>query len=333
MKKSTYYLLPAITCLSMPLQALACASCGCTLSTDWDSLGYSNTTGFKVDLRYDYLSQDQLRSGNHSITAASASQISNAGNPQEVESFTHNHYVTLGIDYSSNTAWGISILIPYIQRDHATLGTNSDGTSPADGAYQSNTSGIGDIKVIGRYQGFSAQHNLGVLFGFKLPTGSTQQTGTSTDPNNLNVPTLIDRSLQLGTGTTDAIIGAYYLAAINTQWDYFAQVTYQSALDTNNGFRPGDGINLNFGARYLAAMTSITPQVQLNLRHVEADTGINADTISTGGNLAYISPGISLPLGKQTSLYSFVQLPIYQDVNGVQLTPSYTASIGLKAAF
>src|SRR5437899_13062473 len=79
----------ALTALS-PSAALACASCGCTLSSDWENLGFGGSSGLKLDLRYDYLNQNQLRSGTGTISPAAASQISNNGNPQEVEKFTGN---------------------------------------------------------------------------------------------------------------------------------------------------------------------------------------------------------------------------------------------------
>jgi hypothetical protein len=77
----------------------------------------------------------------------------------------------------------------------------------------------------------------------------------------------------------------------------------------------------------------ITPQLQLNGKYVLHDTGANADQISTGGTLTYLSPGVVVPVGKQASVYGFVQLPVYQYVNGVQLAPRFTASLGAKVAF
>jgi hypothetical protein len=313
--------------------AFACASCGCTLSSDWQNLSFSGTPGWKFDLRYDYLNQNQLRSGTGTITPQAASQIVNNGDSQEVEKFTKNNYLTLGMDYSASPNWGINIQAPYINRTHSTLGTASDGITPGPGGgqYDSQTSNLGDIKVIGRYQGFTPQHNFGLLFGMKLPTGSYTQTGTSTDPTAPG-PVPIDRGLQPGTGTTDAILGAYYADTLNKNWDYFAQGLYQAAFNSASDYRPGNGLNLNLGMRYMG-FSSIMPQLQLNARHVERDTGANADTVSTGGTLVYLSPGIVVPVSKQVSLYSFVQLPVYQNVNGVQLAPRYTASIGMSFTF
>lgn len=317
----------------LPGLAHACASCGCTLSSDWDTLGISSSQGFKVDFRYDYLNQDQLRSGTSKIAPGVASKISRDGEAQEIEKFTKNHYVTLGLDYSFNAAWGINLQLPYIRRTHTTLGTASDGVTPGDdgGQYDSKTSNIGDIKLIGRYQGFSSKNNVGVLFGVKLPSGSHTQTGNSTDANAPG-PVAIDRGLQPGTGTTDLIVGAYVSDQINQDWDYFAQGIFQTALNSSDGYKPGNGLNLNFGLKY-KAINGFTPLIQLNARHVVHDTGMNADTVSTGGTLVYLSPGLVVPVNEQLSVYGFVQLPVYQDVRGVQLTPRYTASIGARLSF
>jgi len=332
---SFYSLVAVVFGMITPLisiTATACASCGCTVSSDWESQGLSTHEGLRLDIRYDYLNQDQLRSGTGTISSADASKVVTKTGPQEVEEYTKNNYVTANVDYTFSKDWGISVQIPYIKRDHSTLGTNSDGYYPADEAYTSETSNIGDIKMIARYQGFTPQHNAGVLFGFKLPTGSHTETGISTDPATPGEVATIDRGLQPGTGTTDLIVGAYYFDALNKDWDYFTQATYQTALDSKDEYRPGNGINLNAGVRFMG-FTNVLPQLQFNYRHVEHDNGANADEVSTGGDLVYLSPGFVVPVDKETSVYGFVQLPVYQDVRGAQLAPRYIASMGIRFSF
>jgi len=328
--KILFHMLPALAIASLSSSALACASCGCTLSSDWESQGFTTQSGWKVDFRYDYLNQNQLRSGRSSISPLSASQrTTSTGDAQEVEKYSRNNYLTLGLDYTVNASWGVNLQLPWIDRSHRTLGTDSpDGITPGNDAYDSKTSSLGDIKVIGRYQGFSEQHNFGVSFGFKLPTGSHTKTGTATDGSTL----LIDPGLQPGTGTTDVILGAYFFDSLNRNWDYFAQATVQAAINSKDDFKPGTGYNLNVGLRYMG-LAGLAPQIQLNTRHVRHDTGDAADKDSTGGTLVYLSPGVVVPVSEQASLYGFVQLPVYQDVRGVQLTPRYTASIGARFAF
>ena len=325
--------LALVSILLTSADAGACASCGCTLSSDWASQQFSYTPGLKLDLRYDYLNQDQLRSGSKTISPQAASQIVNNGNPQEVEKYTRNNYFTLGIDYSTTRDWGVNVQVPYIDRQHSTLGTASDGITPGvgGGQYDSHTRNLGDVKVVGRYQGFTPQCNFGVLYGVKLPTGSDNETGTSTDVTAPG-PAPIDRGLQPGTGTTDAIVGAYYSNGIGQDWDYFTQVLFQKALNSRNQYKPGDNSSLNLGLRY-AGFSAASPLLQLNYRYVRHDEGANADQISTGGTLLYLSPGISAAISTQASVYGFVQFPLYQDVNGVQLAPRYTASVGVRYSF
>jgi hypothetical protein len=314
---------------TMSTAAFACASCGCTLSSDWESQGFTTDSGLKVDVRYDYLNQNQLRHNRSSISPGAASQLTNSnGEPYEVERYTRNNYLTVGFDYAFNANWGVNVQLPYIHRSHSTLGTGTDGSVPADGAYDSQTSNLGDVKVIGRYQGFTEQHNIGLMAGIKLPTGSHTLTAVAVDGTTVR----IDPGLQPGTGTTDLILGAYTFDALNKNWDYFAQATVQSALNSKDDFRPGTGYNVNVGLRYLG-LNRVTPQLQLNARYVQHDTGAIADTISTGGTLVYLSPGVVVPVTEKTSIYGFVQLPIYQDVRGVQLTPKYTASVGARFSF
>ena len=323
----------ATLCLLTSGEVLACASCGCTLSADWQNLEYSYKPGLKLDMRYDFLNQNQLRSGTGTISSAAASQIVNANGNQEVEKYTRSHYLTLGLDYSTNLDWGVNLQVPYIIRNHSTLGTASDGGTAGTGGmqYDSRTSNLGDMKVVGRYQGFTAKHNLGVILGVKLATGSYTENGTSTDPANPG-PVPIDRGLQPGTGTTDVIVGAYFNDAINKNLGYFTQATYQTALYATDDYRPGNSLNATVGLRY-QGFDIVAPQIQLNLREIQRDSGAMADTVSTGGTLLYISPGLVAAATDRVSLYTFVQVPIYQYVNGVQLAPRFTTSVGVRYAF
>ncbi len=318
----------------LPGFAIACASCGCSLSSDWETQGYSAAPGWKLDMRYDYLNQNQLRSGTGTISPAAASQIVTKSGNQEVEQFTKNQYLTTTIDYANGQNWGVSLVLPYINRDHATLGTASDGVNPGagGGSYYSSTSSFGDLKVIGRYSGFTPNHDYGILFGLKLPTGDFKLSGTSTDPANPGALAPIDRGLQPGTGTTDVIVGAYHFDLLSQDWGYFAQAMYQRALDYRNGYQPGDGLNVNFGVRYMS-FANVTPQLQVNVRNVQHDRGANSDQVSTGGTLAYLSPGAIVSITKDVSAYGFVQVPVYQNVSGVQLAPRYIVTAGMRLVF
>jgi len=314
--------------------ALACASCGCSLNSDWSAQGLSSTASWSLDLRYDYLNQNQLRSGTGSISpAAAAAAVNTQTNAAaEVEQYTRNNYLTATVDYNNGNSWGLSVIVPYIDRAHGTLGAGSDGYTfnATNGAYVSSASGLGDVRLLGRFFGFSEQKNFGVQLGIKLPTGQKSQFSNG---GNFQA---VDPGLQLGTGTTDLIAGAYYFDNLSADWEYFTQGSIQTALNSSTmaagSYKPGNSLNLSLGLRY-QGLESIIPTLQLNARYAKADSGLAADTYATGGKLVYLTPGAIVPLTDKVSAYANLQLPIYENVNGIQLAPKYVFSVGARFAF
>ncbi len=82
--------------LLAPGGARACASCGCTLSSD-AAMGYSSMAGWRLSVEYDYIHQDELRSGTRSVTGVPV------GN--ELERETLNRYITTGLSYAPTSDW------------------------------------------------------------------------------------------------------------------------------------------------------------------------------------------------------------------------------------
>jgi len=73
--------------------------------------------------------------------------------------------------------------------------------------------------------------------------------------------------------------------------------------------------------------------LQLNLSRKNHDQGALADTPDTAGTVAYLSPGLTISVLKNTQLYGFVQLPVYSKLEGYQVFPRWTASVGASYAF
>jgi hypothetical protein len=302
----------------LPSAAQACSSCGCTLSSDWDSQGFATESGFRIDLRHDFIDQSQLRSGTDAVDRDSITLPQS----REIEDDTINRYTTLGLDYSPNADWGINLQLPYVNRSHTTYPEGETTLS------SSHSSSIGDVRVLARYQGLTAQHDTGIQFGLKLPTGSHDVRFAS----GSEAGELLDRGLQPGSGTTDLLLGAYRFGTLDQDFDWFGQGQLQVALDSRDEYRTGASINLNAGLRYMAH-PRVTPQLQLNLRAQRRDSGAQADAANSGGMLLDLSPGVSVELSRGLHAYGFVQVPLYQRVNGFQLAPHWTASLGLRYAF
>ena len=297
--------------------AFACSSCGCTLNSDWSSQGISSGEGTRFDIRFDYFKQSDYRNGTSSVSR------SNIPVGTEVQDTTINRNLTLGLDHSFNQDWAINLLLPIFNRSHGTYGEDGDYPDPA-ALITSSSKGIGDLRVTGRYQGLSADRSSGITFGLKLPTGETNDTFNDGSP--------LDRGLQLGTGTTDLLLGGYYFGSINRDWDYFAQATVQIALNKHNDFRPGNGLNATAGVRYMG-FESFIPQLQFNTRIEKRESGAEADVDNSGATLIYISPGVTVPINKTVQAFGFIQVPIYQHVNGYQIEPNVLLSTGLRFSF
>lgn len=317
MRKIQLFIGAAILIASAP-QVSACSACGCTLSSDWASQGLASTGGWRFDLRDDYFDQDQLRSGTDAVNRADLT----IPNDREVQQYTFNRNVTASVDYSPNKDWGVNVSVPYFDRSHATIAEGDSEIST------SHDSGIGDVRIVARYSGFDAQRTTGFMFGIKLPTGNSDDR-FETGPQQGQI---VDRGLQLGTGTTDVIIGAYHFGAFSPDWSYFGQITAQQALNYDDGFKPGTGLNVNLGIRYNATDT-IVPQLQLNARAEKREEGVNADIANSGATLLYLSPGVTWTPVRKFSLFAFIQAPIYQRVNGLQLEATRFVSVGMHYHF
>jgi len=289
------------------------ASCGgafCSVNTQWESQGAWTESGLLLDLRYEYMDQSQERSGSKKTEPAGE-----LGTTDELNTLNRNFIA--GLAYTINPSWGISAQLPFIDRDHSHVVNN---TLPE---YESwHLQGIGDLRL-NLLHAFAMDHGTaGVQVGLKLPTGKYNEV------NSQGV--LAERSLQPGTGTTDALLGAYYNVKLEGDAStLFTQFVWQKPFDQHDGYAPGQRFALDIGISYAMTLKA-KALLQLNMLAKDRDQGVNAEPDESGGQFAFISPGLSYLLTPQWQLYGFVQLPLYQYVNGTQLTADWSAVVGIS---
>lgn len=350
MKRLSLFVALVSAAALVPSLSQACATCGCTLSTD-AATGYSTESGWRISLNQTYIDQDELVHGDSRATPEQV--VNQPSDPSlgggEIEKNTTNRYLTLAISYRPNTDWGFNLFVPRVDRDHTTYGVQTQPFTPAqiapDQISSASTVGLGDITFLANYQGLLPTHNFGLIAGVKLPAGN--YGGETEDgiivghpvsfKNGPNAGDALDTSLQAGTGSTDLIVGAYYFQAISQNFDAFANGQFEAAVaermdKPGANFRPGNQTTVSFGVRY-EAHPDWVPQLQMNLLHKTADLGAFADVLDTAGDVAYISPGITGTLFKSFQMYAFVQVPVYSHLDGYQLFPRWTASVGISKAF
>lgn len=310
------FVLSVLICFAPYSVHASCGSATCSLATHIDALGLTTTNGWQLDLRYEYINQDQLRSGTQEVAPEFV-------DGEHTEKYTKNNNYVTTLDYSVDNRWGLSLQLPYVQREHYHIFV--DGADTEDETWDFDS--FGDARILGRYllsAELTEHSQSGVQLGVKLPTGKTDMRNAAGE--------LAERSLQPGTGTTDLIIGYFHTRDLKLFDDNergFMQLQAQAALDEHDGFRPGNQYRVNAGLVFNPAAT-LSPIVQFNLLSKGRDHGENAEPADSGGDYLWLSPGFSMQLNHNVRVYGFLQYPLYQRVNGTQLTSDWTASIGIS---
>lgn len=275
-----------------PKLAWSCA-CGCGLFDVGTSSLFSSDSGGIVYLENDFLDQNQNRSGSSTAPAAD--------NPdQEIRT----DFVTVGAKYMLDRAWGAQLEVPYWSRYFRT--TADDG-----GAVATTHSAVGDIRLRALYTGASADMSSGLSFGLKLPTGDWQAPG-------------FDRDTEIGSGSTDLLLGAYHLGWLTPDrfWTWFAQITLDQPVLTQGGYFPGNELDTAFGIHYdgwrLATESRLSPLLQAIASIRSVDTGPAADSADTGYQRLLIAPSLEANIG-QTRIYAEIGYAFFTHANGDQL--------------
>ena len=270
--------------LAAPGLASACA-CGC----GGFGVGAGNLIplagGGTVYVETDYLDQ------NHNFASASRAPAAN-NDDKEIQT----EFVTIGGQYSLSANWRVAAEVPI---EHRLFRTAADD----GGIDRFEHTAIGDVRLTATYSGLARDHTTGVTFGIKLPTGDFGHPG-------------FDRDTQIGTGSTDLLLGVYHLGDLNKArtWTYFAQARAQVILASQGGYTPGNEVNGAIGISYggLGKVTdkvTFTPLLQLEGSVRATDSGPATDNSQGSGyERLVIAPGIEVGVGKW-KLYGDVGFP------------------------
>jgi hypothetical protein len=204
--------------------------------------------------------------------------------------------------------------VPVWQRHFETTDANGNVGGFDHGA-------VGDIRVKGVYTGFSEDMSTGLTFGFKLPTGP------------FNTPDF-DRDTQIGTGSTDLLLGAFHVGHLPGQsaWNWFTNAQWDEPLLNMGGYRPGAEVDAAVGAYYDGWNPGgfvFAPLAQVVGSARWRDIGVAADPTDSGYKRVLLTPGFEVSKGA-VRVYGDVGFPVYQFMNGNQLVASelYRLNVG-----
>ncbi len=298
----------------------ACA-CGCGVFDVATSSMFPNGAGGMAYLQYDFQDQNRNWSGTSQAPAA------NNGDKQ-----IETDFFMAGFQYMFNSSWGVQLEVPY---DYRSFKTTS--AAPGNPITTINWGALGDIRLEGIYTGFFADLSAGVTFGVKLPTGDWTYNNAFGD---------VDRDSEIGTGSTDILLGGFYRGNLdrNQKWDWFGQLQLDVPVLIQAEYRPGVELDTAAGIDYKGfslGRVKISPLAQIIFSERTSDSGANAagganddpaGGVSSGYQRILLSPGVEFHI-HPVKIYADAEFPVYQNFTGNQLAAPVLFKVSLSFMF
>ena len=277
--------------LTGPSLAHACA-CGCGVFEVGTASMFPTQRGGMVSLEYDFMNQNGNWSGTSSAPAA-----------DNADQQIRTSFVTASAQYMFTRAWGVGVEVPYWDRLFRTANDSGDIVGFTHAA-------LGDVRVRGTFAGFSADLSTGVTAGLKLPTGDYKYAN-------------FDRDTEIGTGSTDFLLGAYHIGPLTAdrKWTWFVDGQWDQPFTYSGEYHPGSEVDLTAAishAGYHSGSVIVAPLLAVIGATRTRDSGADSNPGDSGYDRVLVAPGLDASLAGMRATLT-VDVPLYEKVNGNQL--------------
>ena len=263
--------------------------------------------------------------------------------PQEMSMKMH----MLGAMYAPSDKLTLMVMTNFLDNEMEMLTGGSMMMMPMmrNMKFETASSGFGDVKVAGLFSLFNKNRRaMHLNLGLSIPTGSLTETGVTpmSDPNAIR----LGYNMQLGSGTWDPSLGFTYLKQYE-KMSYGAQTTYLYRIGENDeGYTLGNKWNATFwSACNFSKSVSISMRADFNaVGSIEgADkTFMNPmmspvfDAANSGKNQLDVLFGVNYGFFKGAlkgmRLEVEAGVPVFQDVEGIQMNTSFVLTAGVQYA-
>lgn len=310
----------------------------------------------QVLLNYRYMLNEkrELADGDDTLSTTEVATLPNhnAGQPGQPATYrvvpesmtvqTHLFAIQAGITPDLSAV----VTVPYVSKERKAVTFQGPAGTTKLATFENETSGLGDVAASLLYKLYDdPTHHVHLMAGLSFPTGSIREKGATLAPNGTFSQRRLAYGLQLGTGTYDLLPGLTYWGA-DGRWNWGVQAFGRIGLGENDeGYSFGDAAYVNawggysigygftitagLGQQYAGdidgeddALTGASPTTDPNNYggwKTSATFGVNYRVPE--GPLMGFNPGIEL------------MLPLYQDLNGPQLTDAWTLFVGVRKVF
>ncbi len=295
--------------------AQTCCSGGVPLS---NNLGLPNE-GKKtvvIGVTYDYNNLNTLNAGSATLDDDSRLRITNS--------------VLLNMNYALTDKFSIEGLFSWVNQTRTITQFGNESLTE--------TSGIGDAVFLLKYTIDSVLGNRSVL---NIGIGGKAPFGRSDLASEEGVQLTAD--LQPGSGAWDLIgwlsiaknMGFRPSAALSASFTYRLTGANDSYLDNTSVYEFGNVLqgNLGYADQLFFFNTIFMPGLIFKYRKAFEDQVDTFDLPNTGGQWVFIRPELGVQLTPRLVLNARVEIPLYSEVVGTQLTPTVRFTSGLSYKF
>lgn len=290
--------------------AQTCCSAGAPISTFLE-ISATKPKTIAVQLTYEYKSINLL--------------VDNSIKLENDPRTRHGQNVGLKLDYALAKKWAVSAILPLVQQARSTVSESQSST------------GIGDLSLFTQYQIYSKNdYDINATAGIKVPVGKINHKDAS--------GIFLSPDMQSGSGSFDFLVRAS-ISKENFLLPFLSaniSGVYKNN-GTNNGFGKtanfngrsfsfGDEVTLFAGLRFLQVFKAgfFVPDVNLKMRWASANIEQGVDAPNSGGGWLSLPFGFSFLPDDTKSIRLYAELPIYQQLKGLQITTDFTIGIQLN---
>lgn len=294
---------------AISLSAQTCCSGGIPLSNNI-GMSIEEKGTFQISLNYDYNNLNTLNTGTKKRNDDSRLRIT--------------HSMLINTSYAITNHLSVEGLFTWVNQRR---NISQFGNETLD-----QTSGIGDGLLLVKYNFKNTLgKNSNTQFGLsvKIPLGSSRETNAQ--------GIVLNADLQPGSNAWDMV---YFLSAskqtnFRPSLSISSRVIYRStgSNDTylrNSSYKFGNEIQafLVFSDQFNVLKTLANPSLSFKYRDADLDQIDGFDLDNTGGNWLFIIPDFSIYITPNLIFSTRAELPVYSNVDGTQLTPTYRITTG-----
>tara|TARA_A100001011_G_scaffold321544_1_gene342553 strand:+ start:1053 stop:2510 length:1458 start_codon:yes stop_codon:yes gene_type:complete len=231
--------------------------------------------------------------------------------------------------YAVNNKFTVMSMLPYVKKEMQMQKISGMNTGKL---HKTSSSGIGDLSIAGLYK-YSGKST--IKLSLSLPTADDDEK----DLNMMGALKTLPYPMQIGSGTYDVTLG-YSYQNINQDWSYGAQLNFVKRFDYNSeDWKYGDRREASLWvakpiSNFFSFSLGLDAEHQDNVKGKSSQRNNNTPTwneyyhshfrVSANIGLNFRLPKSKSRIGLQCGK------PIYEDVDGPQMSPDFKCNFGVS---